>query len=58
MRAEVDQNLCIGCGMCTGMCPTVFQMNGEGKAEGYAEGDDAQVQDVIASCPVVAITEV
>ena len=24
---------CIGCGLCAGSCPAVFQMNAEGRAE-------------------------
>ena len=35
MRAFVDQDMCIGCGLCEGTCPEVFRMNDEGKAEAY-----------------------
>ncbi|MBQ1875533.1 MAG: 4Fe-4S binding protein [Selenomonas sp.] len=24
MKAAVDQDLCVGCGMCEGTCPAVF----------------------------------
>ena len=34
-----------------------FRMNSDGKAECYAEGDDAKVQEAIDSCPVGAISE-
>ena len=27
MRAFVDQDLCIGCGMCNAACPEVFELN-------------------------------
>ncbi len=57
MKAVVDQDLCIGCGMCAGMTPDVFRMNEEGQAEAYADGDDASVQETIDSCPVGAISE-
>lgn len=40
MRAFVDQDMCIGCGLCEGTCPEVFRMNDEGKAEAYS-GDCA-----------------
>ncbi len=56
MKAFVDQDACIGCGMCEGICPAVFRMNDDGKAEAYAEGDDAAVQEAIDGCPVGAIS--
>ncbi len=34
MRAYVDHELCIGCGLCTSIAPDVFAMNADGKAEG------------------------
>ena len=33
MKAVVDQDLCIGCGLCCGTCPDVFHHRGEGKTE-------------------------
>ena len=57
MKAYVDQDICIGCGMCSGIEPDAFRMNSDGKAECYAEGDDAKVQEAIDSCPVGAISE-
>ena len=33
MKAYVDQDTCIGCGLCASVCPEVFEMNDEGKAE-------------------------
>ena len=36
MRAYVDQELCIGCGLCTSIAPDVFAMNADGKAEAGA----------------------
>lgn len=59
MNAIVDQNTCIGCGLCTSTVDEVFQMNDEGKAEAYSavseENKDA-VQEAIDSCPVAAIS--
>ena len=52
MKAYVDQDVCIGCGMCTSLAPDVFQMNGEGKAEAYAESDGTNDSDVLASMDV------
>ena len=40
---KVDKDLCIGCGLCCGICDEVFRMNEQGKAEAYQP------------CPVSAI---
>lgn len=58
MRANVDQNICIGCGLCIGMVPDVFRMNDDNKAEVYQDAtleNESMVQDAISSCPVSAI---
>ena len=52
MKVCVDQELCIGCGMCASLCPDVFELNEEGKATAVAEGE---AQEAIDSCPVSAI---
>ena len=33
MKVSVDQEGCIGCGLCVGIEPGVFFMNDDGKAE-------------------------
>ncbi len=53
---SVDQNKCIGCGLCAGMCPDVFQMNADGKSEVIAQTDKPCAQNAAASCPVNAIS--
>lgn len=58
MKASVDPDICIGCGLCVGMVSDVFQMNDEGKAECYQDAtpeNESMVQDAIDSCPVDAI---
>ncbi len=57
MKVYVDQDVCIGCGLCAGMADGVFRMNDEGKAEVFSEGDEADVQEAMNSCPVEAIME-
>lgn len=59
MEVRVDHDLCIGCGMCTGIAPNVFQLNNSGKADAIsdaeADGRDA-VQEAIDTCPTAAIS--
>jgi len=53
---NIDQGKCIGCGLCAGMCPDVFQMNADGKSEVIAQTDIPCAQNAAASCPVNAIS--
>ena len=60
MRAYVDHELCIGCGLCTSIAPDVFAMNADGKAEAVSDTTDANgesVKQAIEGCPVAAIRE-
>ena len=60
MRAFVDQDTCMGCGLCAGTAPDVFRMTDNGTAEAYADTTDANKDDVqvaIDECPVSAIRE-
>lgn len=57
MEAKVNSN-CIGCGVCAGTCPEVFQMNDSGLAE--VVGDvtpelEESVRTAASDCPVSAI---
>ena len=60
MRANVDHSLCIGCGLCAGIEPSVFEMNDDNLAEVIAdttpETEDT-VNEAIDSCPVGAISQ-
>lgn len=59
MKAHVDQETCIGCGNCVGVCPEVFTM-GDSKAYCPCEQVPAEceesAQDACDSCPVAAIS--
>lgn len=60
MKAVVNQNTCIGCGLCVGTCPDVFSMDSDTKAVAINQPVPAQLEeDVVSakdSCPVNAIS--
>ena len=60
MKAIVDQDTCIGCGLCPSICEEVFALNDEGKAHAIVNEvptacEDA-AKDAESSCPVSAIS--
>jgi ferredoxin len=53
---SVDQSLCIGCGVCVDMCPEVFVLTADGKAQAIKEEcDTCNLEEVADACPVEAI---
>lgn len=60
MRFYVNEN-CIGCGLCTNICPEVFAMSDGGVA--IASGNDVatehleRAKEAASSCPVDAIED-
>ena len=58
MKALVNQELCVGCGLCVSMNPEVFLIEDNGLAKAVNETDDESLlQDCIDSCPVSAISK-
>lgn len=58
MKACVDKDACIGCGLCASIAPEVFEMEDDGKAGALGEvtsAIEAEAKDAEASCPVAAI---
>ena len=41
MTANVNQEQCIGCGLCVGMAPEIFRMNDNGLSEAFGEVTEA-----------------
>jgi ferredoxin len=59
MKAIVDKELCIGCGLCASTCPDVFEMEGAlatVKIELVPATLDECTKKAAEECPVVAIT--
>lgn len=59
MKAIVDTEACIGCGLCTSICEAVFVMDDDGKAKVVQERVSAELKDqcrqAAHDCPVDAI---
>lgn len=53
---KVNQDMCIGCGLCASSSPENFTMNADGKAEELNKEADKAAKDAAANCPVGAIT--
>ena len=52
---SVDQEKCIGCGLCESICPAVFKVE-NGKAKAVSSKADSKCKEAADSCPVQAIT--
>lgn len=59
MKANVDKDTCIGCGLCPSVCPEVFEMDDDGKAgtikSSVPESSADTAKEAEDSCPVNAI---
>lgn len=59
MKAIVDEDLCIGCGLCAEICPEVFEMSDDMIAKVIVDIISEELQesakDATESCPVDAI---
>lgn len=59
MKAFVDKEVCIGCELCTSICPEVFSMDDDGKSIAIADDVPNVAEDSAVeardSCPVSAI---
>lgn len=59
MKASVDQDGCISCGVCIDLCPEVFSYNDDGVSEPIKDDIPEDVldraEDARDSCPVSVI---
>lgn len=60
MKAFIDREGCISCGLCVSVCPGVFRMGEDGPAEVYVETVPAElegeVSEAVDGCPVSVIS--
>jgi ferredoxin len=60
MKASIDRDGCISCGLCAGTCPKVFRMADDGVAEVYVDTvpaeEEAAALEAQDNCPVSVIT--
>lgn len=60
MNVSIDESGCIGCGLCTQVCPEVFEMGDSGVAEVILEEVPENLEDNVREaadgCPVEVIT--
>jgi len=58
MRVKVDEETCIGCGLCADTCPEVFEMNDDTarvKVDEVPEDEAETCREAAENCPVEAI---
>jgi len=60
MKATIDREGCIACGLCAATCPEVFRMGEDGPAEVYVDTVPESAEDSAVEaqegCPVSVIT--
>ncbi len=55
-KITIDKSLCTGCGLCSSLCPEVFEIANDNiaKVKGDSCGDH-DINEIASQCPVEAI---
>ena len=58
MAVTIDEETCIGCGVCESVYPDLFELGADGKAnvKSIPNYDKSLAQDASSQCPVNCIT--
>ena len=59
MAVKIDEDACIGCGVCEGLYPELFKMEDDGKAHvtSLTAYDITLAREAVDQCPTEAISE-
>ena len=52
---KINQEKCLGCGLCASRCPDTFQMNLDGKSEVIKDKITPCAKEAAQNCPAGAI---
>jgi len=56
MKIEINDDLCIGCGICSSICPEIFEIKEDGKCHVISENFEvSDAKEAEESCPEQAI---
>jgi len=59
MKAVVDKNTCIGCGICVDICPEIFEIDPQGLSEAMVTEVSSyylpDAMNAVSACPTNAI---
>ncbi|MBN2483530.1 MAG: ferredoxin [Candidatus Omnitrophica bacterium] len=54
-KVTIDENACVGCGLCVNNCPHCFEMADNGVAKVIGSECGCNLHEVASQCPVNAI---
>jgi len=56
-KITIDENACVGCGLCVNSCSDVFELGDDGIARVKAnQCDSCNLHEIASQCPVNCIT--
>ncbi len=56
-KVTIDENACVGCGLCVNQCGEVFELGSDGMAKVKADAcSSCNLHEVASQCPVNCIS--